>query len=89
MPLAVPVRDLKDTAKFCQTVRDNDGPIIVTRNGYDEFVVLTPELYQRLDAAMRKQELYAAVDAAEERLGSGEGVSARDVLAQIRQRHGL
>lgn len=89
MPLAVPVRDLKDTAKFCQTVRDNGGPIIVTRNGYDEFVVLTPELYQKLDEAMRKQELYDAVDAAEERLRSGAGVSAREALSQIRQRHGL
>lgn len=89
MPIAVPIRDLKDTAKFCQTVRENDGPIVVTRNGYDEFVVLSPEHYRQLELLRRKQELYAAVDAAEARFAAGEGVDARDALQEIRERHGL
>lgn len=89
MVTAVPVRDLKDTARFCQTVRDSEGPIVVTRNGYDEFFVLSPELYRELDMARRRQELYEAVDAAEGRLAVGEGTPARPAIAQIRQRHGL
>ena len=89
MPVAVPVRDLKDTAKFCRTVRESDGPIVVTRNGYDEFFVLTPERYHEYEMALRRQALYEAVDAAEERLAAGKGVPARDALAEIRQRHGL
>ena len=89
MSTAVPVRDLKDTAKFCQTVRESDGPIVVTRNGYDEFYVITPEQYREFDMALRRQALYEAVDAAEDRLAAGKGVSARSALAEIRQHHGL
>ena len=89
MPVAVPVRDLKDTAKFCQTVHESDGPIVVTRNGYDEFFVLTPELYHEYEMALRRQALYEAVDAAEERISAGKGMSAHGALAEIRQRHGL
>ena len=88
-PAAVPVRDLKDTARFCQTVRESDGPIVVTRNGYDEFFVLTPELFHEYEMMRRRQELWAEVDAAEARLAAGQGVPAREALEQIRQRHGL
>ncbi len=89
MTIAVPVRDMKDTAKFCQTVRESDGPIVVTRNGYHEFFVLSPELFHEYEMARRRQELYEAVDAAETRLASGQGVPARDGLARIRKSHGL
>ena len=89
MPTAVPVRDLKDTAKFCQTVRESDEPIVVTRNGYEEFFILSPELYREYDMLRRRQEIYEAVDAAEARLAAGKGLSARSALTQIRQRHGL
>ncbi|MDO4538317.1 MAG: type II toxin-antitoxin system Phd/YefM family antitoxin [Coriobacteriales bacterium] len=89
MPTAVPVRDLKDSAKFCQKVRESDGPIVVTRNGYDEFYVLSPELYHELEMARRRQELYAAVEAAEGRLAASGGVTARSALSQLRQRYGL
>lgn len=88
-PTAVPVRDLKDTARFCQTVRESDGPIVVTRNGYDEFFVLTPDLFHEYEMMRRRQTLYHEVDAAEARLAAGQGVPARDALALIRQRHGL
>ena len=89
MLTAVPVRDLKDTAKFCQTVHESDGPIVVTRNGYDEFFVLSPEQYHELEMARHRQLIYEVVDAAEDSLAAGKGISARPALAQIRQRYGL
>lgn len=88
-PTAVPVRDLKDTAKFCQTVRESDGPVVVTRNGYDEFFVLSPELFHEYEMMRRRQELWAEADAAEARLAAGGGVLAREALSRIRQNHGL
>ena len=86
---AVPVRDMKDTAKFCQTVRESDGPVVVTRRGYDEFFVLSPAMFREYQIICRKQEIYERIDAAELRLESGQGVPAHDALDQIRQRHGL
>lgn len=86
---AVPVRDMKDTAKFCRTVRESSGPIVVTRNGYDEFFVLSPELFHEYEMARRRQDLYEAIDAAEGRLAAGQGVPARSAIAMIRQSHGL
>jgi len=87
--MAVPVRDLNDTAEFCQTVRESEGPLVVTRNGHEEFFLLTSESFRDHDIAYRRQEIHEAVDAAEARLAAGEGLPARTVLAQIRKRHGL
>lgn len=46
MATCVPVRDMKDTAKFSETVRNADGPVTVTKNGRDEFVVMTSDAYE-------------------------------------------
>ena len=40
MPISVPIKDMKDTASFAHLVENSAEPVIVTKNGYDQFVVL-------------------------------------------------
>ena len=48
MPVCVPVKDMKDTAAFARTVESAPGPVTVTRNGYDAFVVMRTDDYESM-----------------------------------------
>jgi PHD/YefM family antitoxin component YafN of YafNO toxin-antitoxin module len=89
MITTVPVRDLKDTARICTTVRNADGPVIVTKNGYAELVLLKPEEYDELSRAREKQRVYDAVARAEAEVGSGNWVSGEALFAEIETAYGL
>lgn len=44
MPSRVPISDIKDTVAFSKKVATAGEPIIVTKNGYEQFVVIDSEL---------------------------------------------
>ena len=89
MPITVPVRDLKDTAKICKTVREAAGPVTVTRNGYAEMVLMRPEEYDEMRQAAGKQELYQAIAEAEERMDEGHWIDSEEMFEGLRRKYGL
>lgn len=89
MPVTVPIRDLKDTSKITQTVREADGPVIVTKNGYSEMVIVTPEEYDELERARTMQQIYHAIGEAEARMNRGEGIDGEELMAKLREKYGL
>lgn len=89
MPITIPVRDLKDTTKVCKLCRESEEPIIVTRNGYEEMVLVKPEEYHVLDRARRKQELYDAIAHSEAQFDRGECSSMADDLKRMWAEYGL
>ena len=89
MIATVPVRDLKDTAKICATVRQAGGPVIVTRNGYPELVLVTPQEYDELSRAREKQRLYDAIAQGERDIEEGRWVPADVLLASLGDTYGL
>ncbi|MBQ6491332.1 MAG: hypothetical protein IJI88_03555 [Atopobiaceae bacterium] len=89
MPVTIPVRDLKDTTRVCGLCRETDGPVIVTRNGYQELVLITPERYDEMARALEKQRFYDALAMAEDELAEGRFVDAQSALGEIWAKHGL
>ncbi len=43
-----PISSLRDTNKLESDLRENDGTLFITKNGYLDLVVLSPETYDRL-----------------------------------------
>ena len=81
MPACVPIKDLRDTASFLKLVESQaPKPVIVTKNGYDEFVVITSEEYDRLQRRAEAARLYEALLASEVQLQNGETVPLDDAL---------
>ncbi len=89
MPVTVPIRDLKDTSKITQTVHEADGPVIVTKNGYSEMVIVTPEEYDELERARTMQQIYRAIGETEARMNRGEYVDMEVGLKELRAKYGL
>lgn len=89
MPTCVPMKDLKNTARFTRTVLDSPEPVIVTNNGREAFVSMTPERYDELLLEAARARLYEVIDRAEEDIAAGRMVDANDFTASLRERYGL
>ena len=78
MGVCVPVRDMKDTAAFAKLVRESSEPIIVTKNGYSEFVVMRAEDYD----LMREEVAKASYE-------EGDFVDGPAFVSDVREKYGL
>ena len=89
MATCVPVRDMKDTAKFSETVRNADGPVTVTKNGRDEFVVMTSDVYEGIKQELARMKLYDIVFQAERELAEGKYSDYDTFSRELREKYGL
>ena len=87
--ICVPVKDLKNTAAFTETVQSTSGPVIVTKNGQEAFVSMSLGCYEGLCAEAARSRLYQAIDRAEDDYASGRSIDARQLSSDLRQRYGL
>jgi prevent-host-death family protein len=86
MPKIIPIKELKDTAKVSNMVRESASPVYVTKNGYDDMVIMTMEEYDRL---IYERDLYAGLLEGTADIAQGKTVDAFESLEKIRQKYGL
>lgn len=89
MPVCVPVKNLRDTARFAKLVETAPGPVTVTKNGYSKFVVMRSEDYDQLQEERARAELMARIALAERERSEGDGDDAFEHLHLLQERHGL
>ncbi len=87
--ICVPVKALKNTAEFTQTVQSAAGPVLVTKNGHESFVSMSMECYQQLCIESARSSLYQAIDRAEADVAAERLADADQVSSSLRQRYGL
>ena len=85
----VPIKDTKDTAKFSQLVRNSPGPVIVTKNGYEDYVALSMQEYDSLRYKASMSELYAQLILSEREAAEGKVTSFEDFRDEVKERYGL
>ena len=86
MPKIIPIKELKDTANISMMVRENAGPIYVTKNGYDDMVIMSTEEYDRL---IYQLDILEKLAEGERAIRRGETIDATESLEQVRRRYGL
>lgn len=89
MPVAVPIRDMRDTAKFSELVESSPTPVIVTKNGYSKFVVMRSEDYDELANERAMAHLMNRIAIAERERAEHAGRDAFEALAEIREKYGI
>ena len=92
MPICVPIKEMKDTAKFARLVEEASGPVTVTKNGYDAFVVMRSADYDRLvnrDYEAAKQKLLERIAIAEQEKAEGKWVDYDTATRELRAKYGL
>lgn len=89
MPLCIPIRDMKDTASFAETVLAAQAPVIVTKNGKEALVTMSPEVYEGMLREAARARLYDIVDKGLSDVENGRSQEADAVAARLREKYGL
>ena len=55
MPKIIPIKELKNTAEISEMCHRIDEPIYITKNGYNDLVILSNEAYEKLYEDKEKQ----------------------------------
>lgn len=86
MPKIIPIRDLKNTAKISELCRTTDAPIFVTKNGYDDMVIMSMEQYEK---TLAKHDVYAKLEVAETQIEQGKVVDAETSIKKLKAKYSV
>lgn len=89
MATCVPISDLKDTAAFSEKVTLAGEPIIVTKNGYEQFVVIDAGLFREYRHETPEEQLERELRASDRDIRLGRVSDMRADLEDMRARYGL
>ena len=89
MPVCVPIKDMKDTAAFTRTIEQASGPVTVTKNGYDVFVVMRTDDYEAMQVELAKSRLLSRIVQAEHEYATGQFSDGPEFSKSLREKHGL
>ena len=89
MPTCVPIEDMRDTAAFARMVETAPGSVTVTKNGYDQFVVIRSRDYADLRESEARARIMERMLLAERERVEGRHVDTAVSLAELRSRYGL
>lgn len=89
MPVCVPLSELKDTAAFSRKVAALDEPVIVTKNGYENMIVMSPDTFSKYRLESPEEQLERLIAEAEVGIRMGRTSNARTDLLEIRSQYGL
>lgn len=53
LPKILPINELKNTANISRICKESETPIIITKNGYSDMVLMSVELYEQTIAKMQ------------------------------------
>lgn len=89
MPICVPISDMKDTAKFTELVLESPEPVIVTKNGYDAFVVQRSDTYTTNSLLSPEEKLMEMILEAEDDIKNGRVYDGDEFESELRSKYGL
>ena len=74
LPKIIPVNELKNTANIMKTCKESDVPLVITKNGYGEAVMMSIELFEKMFAKLTTASLInESLDDKNNELSSKEG----------------
>lgn len=53
LPKVIPINELKNTANISKMCKDSNVPIIITKNGYSDMVLMSVDLYEQTMAKLQ------------------------------------
>ena len=86
LPKILPVNELKNTANIMKTCNESDVPIVITKNGYGEAVMMSLKLYEEMFAKMQAA---ALINAGLDEIESGaKPVSGEEFFNNMKAKYG-
>ena len=85
LPKVLPVNELKNTASIMKTCKESNVPIVITKNGYGEAVMMSIQLYEEMFA---KIQAAALINASLDDIENGAKlIDGNDFLTSMREKY--
>ena len=81
----IPIRDLKNTAAISEMCKKSAEPIYITKNGYDDMVIMSTEVYDRI----RLVSVYEKLMEAEADIEEGRVMEGSASLRKLKEKYEL
>lgn len=81
----IPIRNLKNTSAISEMCKKSAAPIYVTKNGYNDMVIMSAEVYDRI----RLVSVYEKLMEAEADIEEGRVMDGSASLRKLREKYGL
>ncbi len=85
----IPISELKNTGEVSRLCHEQDGPILVTKNGSEDMVIVSPELWKRMEEADVERRLLAEVSIGERAASAGDVTGYEEDTVRLRVAYGL
>ncbi len=86
LPKILPVNELKNTASIMKTCQESPVPIVITKNGYGEAVMMSIQLYEEMFA---KTQAAALINASLDEIENGaKPVNGSEFFSTMRAKYG-
>lgn len=86
LPKILPVNELKNTANIMRTCQESSVPIVITKNGYGEAVMMSVKLYEEMFAKMQAA---ALINAGLDEIENGaQSISGKKFFDAMRAKYG-
>lgn len=86
LPKVLPVNELKNTANIMKVCQETDGPIVITKNGYGEAVMMSIKVYEEMFVKMRAAALIN--ESLDDIDNGGELIDGEKFFSEIKRKHG-
>lgn len=85
LPKILPVNELKNTANIMKTCQESEVPIVITKNGYGEAVMMSIKLYEEMFA---KAQAAALINSALDEIdGGAKPVGGEEFFERMRAKY--
>ncbi len=81
----IPIRDLKNTAAISEMCKKSAEPIYITKNGYEDMVIMSTEVYDRI----RLVSVYGKLMEAEADIEEGRVMEGSASLRKLKEKYEL
>lgn len=82
-----PVKEI-ESKELYETYSQNNGPFCVQEQGRPDLVVMSTSDFAEMDESLSEDDV-ASIRLGLEQIQRGEGIDAREALAQVRAKYGL
>ncbi|MEE3486711.1 MAG: type II toxin-antitoxin system Phd/YefM family antitoxin [Bulleidia sp.] len=84
MEKIIPIKDLKNTGKISEMVHNSNEPIHVTKNGYEDMVIMSPEAYEEQQNAYMEL-IRDHLERSHAQYLNGESLPASEVMDELKK----
>lgn len=85
LPKVLPVNELKNTANIMKVCQETEGPIVITKNGYGEAVMMSIKVYEEMFAKMKAAALIN--ESLDDIDRGGELIDGEEFFQQLKTKH--